>query len=163
MSERFETTRWSMVQAAADPADPESSTARADLCQTYWPAVYGFLRRSGHDPEAAQDLTQGFFTRLLEKQSLRVADLRRGRFRSFLLSSVQNFVRNERQSAQRQKREGAAAGGDYLESSAGGAPAPPKKTAGRAPGCPRCLLEIGSVPGSIRVAGLVRLGRRVLA
>jgi DNA-directed RNA polymerase specialized sigma24 family protein len=78
----------------------------AVLCQTYWNPVYAFIRRCGHTPDQAQDLTQGFFARLLEKQYLRDVDRQRGRFRSFLLAAVKHFLANERDRAQALKRGG---------------------------------------------------------
>src|SRR5271166_1176723 len=91
----FVTTRWSLVLAAGQRALPESEKALADLCLAYWGAVYAFVRRQVRDVHEAQDLTQTFFTQLLEKNLLAVAQPSRGRFRSFLLTSVQNFVHNE--------------------------------------------------------------------
>ena len=63
-----------MAAAAADSGDPQRQDALADLCQAYWPPLYAFLRRRGHTPENAQDLTQGFFARVLERQDFRAAD-----------------------------------------------------------------------------------------
>jgi len=93
---RFATTRWSVVLAAG--ADMSSATARealAILCETYWYPLYGFLRGRGHSAEDAQDLTQAFFARVLEKHTIGHADPARGRFRSFLLASLKNFAANE--------------------------------------------------------------------
>ena len=90
----FATTRWTMV-AAAGHGSAASVRALAELCQIYWPPLYGYLRRRGHSVDAAQDLTQGFFTRLLERQGLRSADETRGRFRSFLLTALKRYVINE--------------------------------------------------------------------
>jgi RNA polymerase sigma factor (sigma-70 family) len=93
----FATTRWSVVLAAgADASSPGVREALATLCETYWYPLYAFLRSRGYQPEAAQDLTQAFFTRLLEKHAIRHADPARGRFRSFLLASLKNFAANER-------------------------------------------------------------------
>src|SRR5947207_2947122 len=92
---KFETTSWTLVLAAADDPTTESRKALADLCRIYWRPVYAFIRRRGYDPDQSQDLTQGFFTLLLEKHYLRDADRQRGRFRSFLLASVQHFLANE--------------------------------------------------------------------
>jgi RNA polymerase sigma factor (sigma-70 family) len=91
----FVSTHWSMVLAAGQRALPESQQALASLCQAYWPAVYVFVRRQVVDLHEAQDLTQAFFTQLLEKNLLAVAQPKRGRFRSFLLTSVQHFLINE--------------------------------------------------------------------
>ena len=106
MEAGFQTTHWSLVQAAADSASPASQAALEALCRTYWPTVYAYLRRRGHDVEAAQDLTQGFFTELIDKKRLKGADRERGRFRSFLLVSVKNFAANEWDRSRAKKRGG---------------------------------------------------------
>ena len=104
---RFVTTRWTLVAAAAaDSSDPQRHEALGDLCQAYWPPLYAFLRRRGHSPEDAQDLTQGFFARVLERHDFRAADPTRGRFRSFLLSALQHYVINEHERANTVKRGG---------------------------------------------------------
>ena len=104
---RFATTRWTVVLAAAGQGPGTGAAdALATLCQTYWYPVYAFVRRRGHGPEDAQDLTQAFFARLLEKHTVNAADPARGRFRSFLLASVQNFLANEHDKAAAQKRGG---------------------------------------------------------
>src|SRR6187549_3167841 len=105
----FATTRWSLVAAAQDAAAPESRQALADLCSAYWYPVYAYVRRRGHDHHAAQDLTQGFFARLLEKNDLAAADETRGRFRSFLLTACQHFLANEHDRGTAQKRGGGQA------------------------------------------------------
>jgi len=102
----FRTTRWSQVVAAGDSAHPDFRPALASLCETYWFPVYAYLRRRGCDPDAARDLTQGFFCTVLEKRSLSVADPERGRFRSFLLRSVQYYYSHERERERAQKRGG---------------------------------------------------------
>jgi RNA polymerase sigma-70 factor (ECF subfamily) len=102
----FATTHWSLVLAAGKRALPESSKALAALCQAYWPPVYAFVRRQVTDLHEAQDLTQAFFTQLLEKNVLAVAQPSRGRFRSFLLTSVRNFLLNEWDKRKAQKRGG---------------------------------------------------------
>ena len=107
---RFVTTRWSLVLAAgADVSSSEAHDALAQLCETYWYPLYAFLRSRGQSAEDAQDLTQAFFTRVLERRAFAHADPARGRFRSFLLASLKNFVANERDRAQSQKRGGGAA------------------------------------------------------
>lgn len=88
------TTKWSLVIAAADASAPESQDALATLCEQYWYPVYAFIRRSGNSDDDARDLTQDFFTRLLETDFLGQARPERGRFRSFLLASVRNFLIN---------------------------------------------------------------------
>jgi RNA polymerase sigma-70 factor (ECF subfamily) len=102
----FATTRWSLVLAAGDKAQPESQTALAALCQIYWPAIYVFFRRQVTDIHEAQDLTQAFFARLLEKDILAVAQPTRGRFRAFLLASARNFLLNEWDRNKAHKRGG---------------------------------------------------------
>jgi RNA polymerase sigma-70 factor (ECF subfamily) len=102
----FATTRWSMVLAAGKGASPNAVAALATLCQMYWYPLYAFVRRLGHQPADAQDLTQEFFARLLEKQYLRVADPERGRFRSFLLSAFKHFLSKERDRTKARKRGG---------------------------------------------------------
>jgi RNA polymerase sigma factor (sigma-70 family) len=103
---RFATTRWSLVLAAGQGDTPESARALTALYETYWYPLYAFARRLGRSPEDAQDLTQGFFTALLEKDYLRAADSERGRFRSFLLTAFKRFLSKERDHAQAQKRGG---------------------------------------------------------
>ena len=94
-----------MLAAAGNPTT-HSRQALASLCQTYWNPVYAFIRRCGHTPDQAQDLTQGFFTRLLDKQFLRDVDRQRGKFRSFLLAAVKHFLANKRDRAHALKRGG---------------------------------------------------------
>jgi len=104
---RFATTRWSLVFAAgAQGSSPDVHQALATLCETYWYPLYGFLRSRGYSAENAQDLTQAFFARLLEKHAVRHADPARGRFRSFLLASLRNFAANERDRDSAGKRGG---------------------------------------------------------
>jgi RNA polymerase sigma factor (sigma-70 family) len=91
----FRTTLWTVVLTAGDPASPECEAALARLCQTYWTPVYAFIRKRGNSPEQAKDLTQGFFEKFLQKNLAGRAQRTRGRFRSFLMSSVQNFLRDE--------------------------------------------------------------------
>jgi RNA polymerase sigma-70 factor (ECF subfamily) len=106
---RFATTRWSQVLAAG--ADPEEDEGRAlsSLCEAYWFPLYAYVRRLGYDRERAEDLTQAFFARLLEKRFLRDADPSRGRFRSFLLAAMRHFLSNERDHALAAKRGGRVA------------------------------------------------------
>jgi RNA polymerase sigma-70 factor (ECF subfamily) len=91
----FPVTRWSVVAGAcaADPAD--SAAALEDLCRTYWMPLYAAVRRYGHSPEDSQDLTQEFFSRLLEKHWLHAADRDKGRFRTFLMVALKRFLANE--------------------------------------------------------------------
>jgi len=104
----FRSTRWTVVLAAAGKgATPsESHRALAELCRIYWQPVYLFLRRRGHSPADAQDLTQGFFADLIETRSYSRADRDKGRFRSFLLGALKHFTADERKREQAQKRGG---------------------------------------------------------
>ena len=103
---RFVTTHWSLVLAAAGKGTPDADQALATLCECYWYPVYAFVRRQGHSADEAADLTQAFFTRVLEGSYLHRADPARGRFRSFLLACLQHFLSNERDRAQTIKRGG---------------------------------------------------------
>jgi RNA polymerase sigma factor (sigma-70 family) len=107
--ERFRTTHWSVVLAARDRASPEARQALQELCEAYWYPLYAFVRRCGHSAEEAQDLTQEFFVRLLEKDFLVMADQGRGKFRSFLLAACKHFLANERDRARALKRGGGRA------------------------------------------------------
>jgi RNA polymerase sigma factor (sigma-70 family) len=89
---RFRTTHWSVVLLSAQTQVPGSRTALADLCRLYWYPLYTFVRRRGYSAEDAQDLTQGFFLSLLERKSLRQVGPEKGKFRSFLLASLKNFL-----------------------------------------------------------------------
>jgi RNA polymerase sigma factor (sigma-70 family) len=101
----FPTTRWSLVMAVRG-LDANSEKALESLCGLYWPAVYAFARRYGNSVDAAEDLTQGFFTRLLEKKSFHQADRDCGKFRTFLLASFKNYMANEWDRSQATKRGG---------------------------------------------------------
>jgi RNA polymerase sigma factor (sigma-70 family) len=103
---RFATTRWSLVADASNRSSSKSREAMSELCRLYWRPVYAFIRRTGRPVDDAQDLTQAFFTRLLEKHSVAQADRRRGRFRSFLLGCVRQFLSNERDRERAAKRGG---------------------------------------------------------
>jgi RNA polymerase sigma-70 factor (ECF subfamily) len=105
----FETTSWTLVLAAAVSPTPDSRQALATLCQTYWHPVYAFIRRNGYDRNQSEDLTQGFFALLLEKNYLVEADRLRGKFRSFLLTAVKHFLANEWDREHAQKRGGTQA------------------------------------------------------
>lgn len=103
----FVTTRWSVVlRAGASHDATQAHAALAQLCQAYWYPLYAYVRRRGHNAHDAQDLTQGFFCQLLERQSLSVADPQRGRFRSFLLSSMNHYLAGEWKRENAQKRGG---------------------------------------------------------
>jgi RNA polymerase sigma-70 factor (ECF subfamily) len=104
---QFGQTQWSVVLAAAGKRDlalAEQSLEK--LCRVYWLPLYTFIRRQGESPHDAQDLTQEFFARLLEKDFLDSVDQTKGRFRSFLLASLKHFLSNQRDRARAQKRGG---------------------------------------------------------
>jgi RNA polymerase sigma factor (sigma-70 family) len=100
---QFASTHWSVVLSAGGDGS-RAHAALARLCETYWYPLYAFVRRLGHRPEEAEDLTQGFFAHLLEHHALAKADPVRGKFRTFLLGSLRNFLANERDRAHAQKR-----------------------------------------------------------
>ena len=102
----FPNTRWSVVLAATQPNWPESAAALETICRAYWHPLYAYVRRSGHPPHDAQDLTQEFFRRLLEKQWLQDADREKGRLRTFLILALKHFLANEWRRASTQKRGG---------------------------------------------------------
>jgi RNA polymerase sigma factor (sigma-70 family) len=103
---RFRTTHWSAVLAARDKSSPQAQQALAELCQTYWYPLYAYIRRRGSNPTDAQDLTQGFFERVIEKDYLGDLTPGMGRFRSFLLTGLKHFLANEWDRAQTRKRGG---------------------------------------------------------
>jgi len=102
---RFATTNWSLILRAAR-SDAEAELAMALLCEAYWYPVYAFVRRQGHSAADAEDLTQGYFARFLEKGFIREVRPEQGRFRAFLLVSVRNFLHNARDHARALKRGG---------------------------------------------------------
>ncbi len=106
----FVTTQWTIIAEAAREGDAESERALARLCESYWPPVYAFVRRRGHGPEEAKDLTQGFFENLLEKKSFAGADKAKGKFRTYLLGAVKFFLSDQWDKAVAQKRGGRAFG-----------------------------------------------------
>ena len=103
---QFTTTHWSVVLAARDNTSAQAGAALAELCRTYWYPLYAFVRRKGHSQHDAQDSTQAFFARLLEKNYVAQADRGRGRFRSFLLTAFTHFLADEWDKARRVKRGG---------------------------------------------------------
>jgi RNA polymerase sigma-70 factor (ECF subfamily) len=109
LGSEFTTTHWSVVLAAGDLASPRATEALEQLCRGYWYPLYAYVRRAGHSVEDAQDLTQQFFARLLEKNYFALASRERGRFRSFLLTSLKNFLANEYHRETRLKRGGGQA------------------------------------------------------
>jgi len=104
----FRTTHWSLVLKACRADDADAAAALDKLCRAYWYPLYVFVRRRGHDPETARDLTQSFFAALLARNQFAVADPARGRFRSFLVHSLTHFLANEWRDTQRLKRGGGA-------------------------------------------------------
>ncbi len=102
----FTTTHWSVVLAAREEDSPKAAEALEKLCRTYWPPLYAYIRRDGYGVEDAQDLTQGFFARLLDKNHLGHLRDQRGKFRSFLLTFLKHFLSDERDRAAAQKRGG---------------------------------------------------------
>src|SRR5215471_2628867 len=102
----FHTTSWTLIRAAAAKPTAQSREALAALCQKYWKPVYAFVRSRGYDREQSQDLTQGFFALLIERNYLLDADPKRGRFRSFLLAALKHFLADERDRANTLKRGG---------------------------------------------------------
>ncbi|HET9417920.1 MAG TPA: sigma-70 family RNA polymerase sigma factor [Chthoniobacterales bacterium] len=107
----FATTRWSLILAAGDSDSDEQKARQAltELCRTYWRPVFLFVSRRGYPVPEAQDITQDFFVMILESKWLQQADEHRGRFRSFLLKSLQNFLSHARE------REGAVKRGGRME------------------------------------------------
>jgi RNA polymerase sigma factor (sigma-70 family) len=103
---RFTTTEWSLVLAAAETDSPRSREALESLCRRYWYPVYAEVRFAGHDSESARDLTQGFFVHLLERKALAVADPDRGKFRSFLKTSIRNYLSHQAEHDRARKRGG---------------------------------------------------------
>jgi RNA polymerase sigma-70 factor (ECF subfamily) len=103
---RFPTTQWSCIVQAGSGDEERAREALARLCNGYWYPLYAFVRRRGHDSDAAMDLVQGYFARLLEKGVLAAADPTRGRFRSFLRTDCSHFLSHHRAHYAAQKRGG---------------------------------------------------------
>jgi DNA-directed RNA polymerase specialized sigma24 family protein len=104
----FATTHWSVVVCAQDSQSPGVTTALERLCQTYWYPLYVFVRRKGYTHEDASDLTQAFFARLLQRRALRSVDASLGKFRTFLLTSLANFLTTEWEKSRTLRRGGGA-------------------------------------------------------
>jgi RNA polymerase sigma-70 factor (ECF subfamily) len=102
----FATTHWTVVLQAGQERSPKAAEAMAKLCYTYWYPLYAYVRRKGYSAPDAQDLTQEFFARLLARNYLVDADRRKGRFRSYLLGSLEHFLGREWRRAHAEKRGG---------------------------------------------------------
>lgn len=102
----FATTHWSLVAQSALTDVPEAASALAQLCEMYWPPIYSFIRRRGYSPSDAQDLTQSFFAFFLRTKGYAHTDKLQGKFRSFLLASVKNFLSDNWDRDQAIKRGG---------------------------------------------------------
>src|SRR5262245_56829535 len=102
----FATTHWSVVVAAGRTDSVPAQQALETLCRAYWYPIYVYVRRKGHGPEDAQDLTQEFFAQLISKEHLRLADREKGKFRTFLLAMLDYFLAREWNRPHRQKRGG---------------------------------------------------------
>ena len=100
------TTHWSVVLTAARHDTTRAHDALAQLCQTYWHPLYAYVRRRGYSPEDAEDLTQGFFAALLQRNAVSAVSPDKGRFRSFLLASLNHFISDEWDKARAEKRGG---------------------------------------------------------
>ena len=104
----FQTTHWSIVLAAGGNNSVEAQTALAELCRTYWYPLYAFVRHRGYSVHDAKDLTQDYFVWLMEKERIAIADREKGKFRSFLLFCLKNFLEDQRDRRQALKRGGKA-------------------------------------------------------
>jgi RNA polymerase sigma-70 factor (ECF subfamily) len=102
----FAATHWSVVLAAKNRESPDAVQAMEKLCRAYWPPLYAYIRRDGHDATEAQDLTQDFFARLLARDYLQHLHHQQGKFRSFLLAYLKNFLSEQRRKVGTQKRGG---------------------------------------------------------
>jgi len=105
-AKNFPGTLWTVVLHAGRAEPAQAQAALAQLCQAYWYPLYSFIRRRGYTPHDAEDLTQAFFTHLLEKRGLGRIDPQQGRFRTFLLASLKNFLANDYDRGQALKRGG---------------------------------------------------------
>ncbi len=103
----FVTTHWSVVVQAGQNENTQALEALEQLCRVYWYPLYAYVRRRGYSPPDAQDLTQEFFARLLERKWLARADQAKGRFRTFLLHALERFLANEWDKVRALKRGGA--------------------------------------------------------
>ena len=106
MSAQVATTQWSQVLAARDGTETEARQALESLCQTYWLPMYAYARSLGHNADEARDLTQGFFTYLLDKEILQSVEPSSGRFRSFLFAAIKHFISRQNRKERTLKRGG---------------------------------------------------------
>src|SRR5258708_4498387 len=102
----FATTHWSVVLSAGQKDSAQAAASLEKLCRAYWYPLYAYVRRRGYSPEDAQDLTQGFFARLLERDYVKQAERERGKFRTFLLTTFSHFLADDWDRAHRLKRGG---------------------------------------------------------
>src|SRR5688572_21197095 len=117
---RFRTTLWTVVLTAKDPGSPQRREALETLIRTYWKPLYSFIRRRGNDPESSKDITQGFFTALLEKNFLQDVDPDKGKFRTFLLAAFRHYSADQFDRASAQKRGGSRLQLDFEQAEAEG-------------------------------------------
>jgi len=104
--DQFVTTRWTVILSAGEKSSLQSDQALEDLCRAYWYPLYAYVRRKGQSKEDAEDLTQAFFARFLQRNYLKGLSAESGKFRAFLLASLKHFLANEWDKSQRQKRGG---------------------------------------------------------
>lgn len=104
--EAFLTTQWSLVVAAGEDSSPAAREALASLCGTYWQPLYGYVRRRGYSAHDAEDLTQGFFARLLERDDVATVRADKGKFRSYLLGAMNHYLSDARDRERARKRGG---------------------------------------------------------
>ena len=102
----FTTTCWTDLMAAQEGESPQAQEALGRLCNTYWYPLYAYIRRQGRSSQDAEDLTQSFFYQILKKNYLGAVDRKKGKFRSFLLASLNHFLSNERAFRNAEKRGG---------------------------------------------------------
>ncbi|MFO1485366.1 MAG: sigma-70 family RNA polymerase sigma factor [Verrucomicrobiaceae bacterium] len=104
----FPDTQWTLILDAASTQTADGRSALDQLCRRYWAPLHSYARSRGYNPADADDITQSFFARLLENKTHSKAERERGRFRTFLLNAMQNFIANDKRDAARQKRGGGA-------------------------------------------------------
>ena len=104
----FPDTQWTLILDAASTQTADGRSALDQLCRRYWAPLHSYARSRGYNPADADDITQSFFVRLLENKTHSKAERERGRFRTFLLNAMQNFIANDKRDAARQKRGGGA-------------------------------------------------------